>query len=154
MSAPLPTGDRMIDEEHRQLHAALARLRDTCARYDEKTSCDGCSDELISECSREYYRSLGNVIEFMVAHFSSEEALFRDSGLAAEFHELYARHVEEHANLSERLSALAADNIDNVVASLQKMSEVLVQWLDRHILDYDIPMVAGGSGGGPTASSR
>lgn len=143
---PLPnnllTGNALVDDEHQRLCALIEELRTICRDFDFKDSCDGCSDARIDGCDAEFQVCASELLGFICEHFRAEEKLMKDRGLASSQKELYLRHVEDHANISDQaLLLLEITDKRKTAGQIACMAGVIRTWLDTHIITHDRLMI-------------
>lgn len=138
----LATGFAMIDEEHRQLKAAINRLRTICDDFDNKQTCAGCSVDRISACESSLLDCVSDLLGYVVEHFRTEENLMKDLGISMKHRERYLSHAEDHANIADRIALLARLTDQQLtVQAIADTAAVLSRWLDHHIQHHDVPML-------------
>lgn len=134
---PLPlTGNTQIDEEHARLSDILHRTLSLCrVSYPE---CTRCAPDTQRHCTDSAIDLITDALKFMVDHFRHEETLLRQQAHTPEIQ----AHLDNHAELSRRMSHLIGDYEDNNTAlCLFRLVETLHVWLHKHILEYDQPFV-------------
>jgi hemerythrin-like metal-binding protein len=142
LSPGLITGNEFVDREHHRLCELIDDLRTVCGSYHLKSSCEGCSDIKIETCEARYLDCVGGLIDFMCEHFSSEERLMKERGIAASQRERYLSHIEDHASLSDHaLGLLKKKDRQLTVQQIAEMASVVRSWIDGHIETYDVPMI-------------
>ncbi len=130
------TGNAQIDEEHARLHDILNRTLSLChVSYPE---CTQCAPDTRHHCTESAIDLITDALKFMVEHFRHEETLLKRqpnvSGVQA--------HLDNHAELSRRLSQLIGDYEDNNTAlCLFRLVETLHVWMHKHILEHDQPFI-------------
>ncbi len=130
------TGNAQIDEEHARLHEILHRTLSLChVSYPE---CTQCAPDTRRHCTDAAIDLITDALKFMVEHFRHEETLFKHqpqiTGVQA--------HLDNHAELSRRMSQLIGDYEDNNTAlCLFRLVETLHVWLHKHILEHDQPFI-------------
>jgi hemerythrin-like metal-binding protein len=143
------TGIDIIDREHLQLFEFVEDLERICTEYAGKLTCNGCSANEIVDCEMKLLNAAGDVLLFMVEHFSAEELIMKQSALSARQKSLFQVHAEEHAKLSSDVCALLGSNAlrQQAVAKAADLAAILSRWLHQHIAEFDMPMMkASGSG--------
>lgn len=130
------TGNAKIDEEHARLHDILHRTLSLChVSYPE---CSQCAPDVRHHCTDAAIDLITDALKFMVEHFRHEETLLKQklhiAGVQA--------HLDNHAELSRRMSQLIGDYEDNNTAlCLFRLVETLHVWLHKHILEHDQPFI-------------
>jgi hemerythrin len=104
------TGIEEIDAEHRQLFAMVKRL-------------DASNVKLM----------MNDVVEYVVTHFTHEEALMERSGYPG-----LQRHVELHENLAVRVSEFLVGGAGWSEQRVQELRTFMNKWLVGHILTHDL----------------
>lgn len=144
MLPPPSTGNPKIDEEHLRLHHLLLEASDLCAN--RSSSCCVCQAERRQCCLTKAINLIGETLKYMVDHFRHEESLIR---LQTDYARM-AAHQSAHAEISLWLGQLIDDYRDEDTARcMQTLIQILHHWLHRHIVDYDLPFFAVGSGANP-----
>lgn len=135
--AALPlTGHAQIDEEHAQLHDILHRTLGLC--HVSYPDCNQCDKNTQQHCAEAAIDLVTDALKFMVEHFRHEEALLKQqpqvTGAQA--------HIDNHAELSRRMSQMIGDYEDNNTAlCLFRLVETLHIWLQKHVLEHDLPCI-------------
>jgi hemerythrin len=104
------TGIDEIDAEHRQLFAMVKRL-------------DASNVKAM----------MNDVVEYVVTHFTHEEALMERSGYPG-----LQRHVEMHEGLATRVSEFLVGGAAWSEHRVQELRTFLNKWLVGHILTHDL----------------
>jgi hemerythrin-like metal-binding protein len=133
---PLSTGIALIDNEHAYLLTLLERLRTLCVRTEEP--CHTCTREQLSQCDGALTALFAEVLDYMVGHFRSEEALMLQHQLPAAFRHA---HAEEHANIGQRLQSLISRSPHQIVVKPAEFYHTLHAWLEDHIKNADMQIV-------------
>lgn len=141
----LPTdwrsGHPLIDDEHQALLKVLQRLPEICESFLSKTDCHGCLPAAREACEARLVGLLGEVIEFVIEHFSSEEAIMRRSLLPALEPMRCEAHFEDHAEIMGRLTEiLGALSPETTAGRIRDLNASLQHWLHDHILHHDQPL--------------
>ncbi|MDP1525216.1 MAG: hemerythrin family protein [Rhodocyclaceae bacterium] len=126
------TGNAQIDEEHARLHDILHRTLSLChVSYPE---CTQCTSDTQHHCTDSAIDLITDALKFMVEHFRHEETLLKQHPQVAGVQ----AHLDNHAELSRRMSQLIGDYDDNNTAlCLFRLVETLHVWLHKHILEHD-----------------
>ena len=142
LPANLLTGNALVDDEHQRLCALIEDLRTICRDFDLKDSCEGCSEARIEGCEADYQVCVAELLGFICEHFRAEEKLMKDCGLASSQKDMYIRHVEDHANISDQaVLLLTANDKQKTAGQIARMASVLRSWLDTHIGTHDVMMI-------------
>jgi hemerythrin len=104
------TGIEEIDAEHRQLFALVKRLDAANVKH-----------------------VLDELVEYVVTHFTHEEALMERSGYPGR-----QRHVELHEQLAGRVSAFLVGGTEWSEPRVQQLRMFLNKWLVGHIVTHDL----------------
>jgi hemerythrin len=104
------TGIDEIDAEHQQLFAMVKRLDASNVK-----------------------QMMDDVVEYVVTHFTHEEALMERSGYPG-----LQRHVEMHENLAVRVSGFLVGGAGWPEQRVQELRTFLNKWLVGHILTHDL----------------
>ena len=141
----LPTdwrsGHPLIDDEHQALLAVVQRLPEICESFLSKTDCSGCAPAARQACEARLVGLLGEVIEFVIEHFSSEEAIMRRSLLPAIEPARCEAHFEDHAEIMGRLTdILGALTPETTSGRMRELNASLLSWLNEHIRHHDQPL--------------
>jgi hemerythrin len=131
------TGHAQIDEEHAQLHDIMHRTLGLC--HVSYPDCNQCHENTQQHCAEAAIDLVTDALKFMVEHFRHEEALLKQqpqvSGAQA--------HIDNHAELSRRMSRLIGDYEDNNTAlCLFRLVGTLHIWLYQHVLEHDLPFIS------------
>jgi hemerythrin-like metal-binding protein len=141
------TGIDLIDSEHAYLINLLGRLEEICV----KSRCNDCDATQIAQSGSTLIVLFSEFLDFMLKHFRDEEDFMRTIGMPKNLRE---RHVEEHANISQRIQELIDRNLDNVVVKPANFHLAISAILEDHIENWDVsiashlglcPLAAGGS---------
>lgn len=118
----LATGLRVIDAQHRQYFARVARLQSAC---------------LSAKAEEEVKKALEFVTEYVEFHFATEERLMDKYDYPEA-----AAHKRKHADFREELGRLRQRFLKTGSPELRlKLSGVLVDWLRSHIPTFDSRLV-------------
>jgi hemerythrin-like metal-binding protein len=130
------TGNAQIDEEHTRLHDILHRTLSLChVSYPE---CTQCAPDTRRHCTDTAIDLITDALKFMVEHFRHEETLLKQQSQITGVQD----HLDNHAELSRRMSQLIGDYEDNNTAlCLFRLVETLHVWLHKHILEHDLPFI-------------
>jgi hemerythrin len=105
------TGIAEVDAEHQQLFALVKRL----APHSVKSV-------------------LGELVEYVVTHFTHEEALMQASGYPG-----LQQHIELHEVLAAQVSGFLLTGTNWSDARVRELRSFLNKWLVGHILTHDLP---------------
>lgn len=141
-ASALLTGRSDIDNNHRLLVSALARLDAICADYAHKLDCGECPPEKALSCNNELYDALGDFLGFLVDHFYAEEQLMKAVGLTVREKKLCDLHKEDHAAISDLiLRIIGALDVQQTAGLIRELRAALNTWLERHIEIHDATLV-------------
>jgi hemerythrin len=104
------TGIDDIDAEHQQLFALVKRLDTGSAK-----------------------RVLDELVEYVVTHFTHEEALMQASGYPG-----LQQHIELHEKLAEQVSGFLVSGTAWSEERVRELRSFLNKWLVAHILMHDL----------------
>ena len=116
-SEKFEVGVTAIDDQHKQLFALIAELRDGCRA--------GQSNDLIVDV-------LKGVVQYTHEHFSMEEMLMRQHGYPD-----YVTHRAIHQQLMIRANELLATAQRSPTVGTLDTSRFLREWLEHHISGTD-----------------
>lgn len=135
------SGHALIDGEHRLLAQILASAPSLCNGYPEKGDCTACGSPLQEICEARLVDLLGELIEYSIDHFASEELLMRRSFMPIVHPDQCEAHFEDHAEIMGYLtSILASLRPELTAAHLHRLMASLQQWLDEHVTKHDQPL--------------
>ncbi len=135
------SGHPLIDAEHQALLGVLRRLPDICQSFLSRMDCSQCSTEARRDCESRLVDLLSEVIEFVIDHFSSEEAIMRRSLLPAIEPARCEAHFEDHAEIMGRLTdILGALTPETTSGRMRELNALLLSWLNEHIRHHDQPL--------------
>ena len=127
-----------IGEEHALLKAHLHALIEDCARLNGAEHRCECTADDTAGCADRALQHVGELLAYVVTHFSHEEKVMRQFNLPALNRPMYDEHVQEHARLSEGFSRLAsAIDERNLLPHLKQLHDLMDRWLQKHILVND-----------------
>lgn len=114
------TGDALVDEQHRAIHALFADLQSAEDRPDE------------------VMRVLDRLTEYVSMHFATEEDLMERERYPRE---LIDAHVVEHRNLTDATREKVLAFRAGTLGGIGPLVEFLRQWLANHVHERDRDLV-------------
>lgn len=145
MSTPRPqdvisvahTGVAEIDVEIRHAREMLGRVRDLREQVESRIASDG-NQNLLPACSQTLSDILSKLLNYLYQHCVDEEELMRFCGFNSLYPNLYAIHVEDHADITQKLAVLIGNNIDiPTVTLLGQVDAFIEEWFTEHIPSHD-----------------
>lgn len=145
MSTPRPqdvisaayTGVNEIDVEIRHAREMLGRARDLREQVESRIASDG-NRNLLPACSQKLDDILSTLLNYLCQHCMDEEELMHFYGFNSLHPSLYAIHVEDHADITQKLAVLIGNNIDTpTVALLEQVDAFIEEWFTEHIPSHD-----------------
>jgi hemerythrin len=120
-NSTLAVGVPVIDAQHQELFRRVDRLMDAMLSHDRS----------------EAGRMLAFLEEYVVAHFSTEEALMRERGYPS-----YRDHLADHQRFCATLASLrAAHEADGTSAALvHRVRSEVCSWLTSHVCVTDVAL--------------
>ncbi len=138
LPSELVTGHPVIDAEHGQLLSAMSGLRRVCDDFAGRGDCLGCSMATQGKCESELIGLLGDLLAFILDHFSTEERVMRQSLLVMVDRDLCEAHMEDHAAISSQVQQVVS-RLDrkNTIGRIRELDQLLSQWTRNHIQLHD-----------------
>ncbi|NTV95621.1 MAG: hemerythrin family protein [Thiobacillus sp.] len=132
----LRTGQTEMDRDHARLFALEANLASVCAVAGTDEPCERCDPDRQRQCDHRISHLLEEFIGLAASHFRNEErhmvCLSQDEA---------QRHKYEHAEIASAFARLVAQNRDRpMIARPSEISLILHDWLDGHIVQYDLDL--------------
>lgn len=137
LPSELVTGHPIIDTEHGQLLLAMTGLRRVCDDV-RRSDCSGCGMATQDKCESELIGLLGDLLAFILDHFSTEERIMRQSLLLMVDRDLCESHMEDHAAISSKVQQVVS-RLDrkNTIGRIRELDQLLNQWIRNHIQLHD-----------------
>ena len=134
------TGHQQIDSQHRELEQLIQQLAAVCEVKNRSGSdCSECFPESRAACLGRLDKLLGDLIGFIVTHFSYEEKLMRQLPATPLCREHIERHKWAHAEVSNQLTALAINlNHDDPKLCALRLQSVVSAWMGAHMCNFDV----------------
>jgi hemerythrin-like metal-binding protein len=137
LPASLDTGIATVDFEHAQLLSCMATLRQLCSTPFSNT-CFGCDSNQRANCESTLVGLLGDLLAFILDHFHSEEKAMRDSLLYMLDRQVCEAHMEDHAQISEKIQQIvAAIDPSKTVQQVRELDQLLERWVSNHVVLHD-----------------
>ncbi len=118
-SDELATGIRKIDLQHQEL---IEMINELCAALKSNEDVDTLK------------RLLPRLSAYVLFHFGTEEAMFRNDPACAEHAEV---HVREHQAFSMKIASFKDAAPDEQGAAMAELVDYLQHWLVEHIMKTD-----------------
>lgn len=137
-----PTGHPAIDEQHHQLDELILRLADICQRRAaDDCGLGECPASSRTACLSGLDRLIGDLLCFLVDHFSYEEGLMRLLPDTPTCRTHIEAHTFAHAELSARLSELAGElDKANPRQCAERLQHILSSWMGGHNRAFDVAL--------------
>ena len=134
------TGHQQIDSQHGELEQLIQQLATVCEVNNRSGSnCSECFPESRAACLGRLDKLLGDLIGFIVTHFSYEEKLMRQLPATPLCREHIERHKWAHAEVSNQLTALAINlNHDDPKLCALRLQSVVSAWMGAHMCNFDV----------------
>ena len=133
----LNTGIGFLDFEHAQLLSCMSTLRQICGDM-TRNSCNLCDGVQREKCESSLIGLLGDLLIFILDHFHQEERAMHDSLLYMLDRDVCEAHMEDHAQISEKIQKIVAANDPvRMVIQLRELGCVLEKWVSHHVLLHD-----------------
>ena len=137
LPSALNTGIAAVDFEHAQLLSCMATLRKLCATPSSDT-CFACDNVQRRNCEVTLIGLLGDLLAFILDHFHSEEKAMRESLLFMVDREVCEAHMEDHAQISEKIQQIvAAIDPAKTVLQVRELDQLLERWVSNHVVLHD-----------------
>jgi hemerythrin-like metal-binding protein len=137
LPSALDTGIAAVDFEHAQLLSCMATLRKLCATP-FSNSCIACDNGQRGNCESTLIGLLGDLLAFILDHFHSEEKAMRDSLLYMVDRHVCEAHMEDHAQISEKIQQIvAAIDPSKTVQQVRELDQLLERWVSNHVVLHD-----------------
>lgn len=141
LPASLDTGIDVVDFEHAQLLSCMATLRQLCVDT-SRDSCHLCEDAQRVNCESSLIGLLGDLLMFIIDHFHQEEKAMRESLLYMLDRDVCEAHMEDHAQISERIQKIvAANNLAKTVVQVRELERLLDEWVSHHVVLHDLALM-------------
>lgn len=133
------TGHPEIDRQHDQLEAIIARLGEFCQDGQRgPDECPACPAEHRATCSNQLADLVGDLLGFMIEHFSYEEKLMRFLPDTPACREHVEAHQRAHGEISRLLSELTLRiDQENPRQTARHLQDILVAWMGGHTQIFD-----------------
>jgi hemerythrin len=115
----LETGDPDVDEQHRGLVSLFNELVDA---------------EVVAEDPKHVNHALERLTEYVIVHFTAEEALMHRIGYPAD---VVGAHVGEHRALTARTREMVIAFRSGAESSVVPLVDFLCEWLVEHVEESD-----------------
>ena len=138
----LMTGHRQIDSQHHELDQLIQPLRTVCeAQYKSGSDCNECSSEYRVACTNRLDDLLGNLLGFVVKHFSYEEKLMRQLPATPACRQHIEEHKFAHAEISSQLADLT-HSLDREYPQQHalRLLNIISNWMGAHICSLDVQL--------------
>lgn len=133
----LNTGIAIVDFEHGQLLSCMATLRQLCVDT-SRNDCQLCDAAQHEKCESLLIGLLGDLLVFILDHFQQEEKAMHDTLLFMLDRDVCEAHMEDHAQISERIQKIvAANDPANTVVQVRELGFVLERWVSNHVVLHD-----------------
>jgi hemerythrin-like metal-binding protein len=134
------TGHQQIDSQHHELEQLIQQLATVCEVENRSGSnCSDCFPESRAACIGRLDKLLGDLIGFIVTHFSYEEKLMRQLPATPLCREHIERHKWAHAEVSGQLTTLASNlNHDDPKRCALRLQSVVSAWMGAHMCNFDV----------------
>jgi len=116
----LETGDPLVDEQHRNIHMIFNEL------------------ESASDRPGEIMRVLELLLDHVVMHFDTEEALMRRVGYPTES---MSEHVELHRELTEAARTKVLEFRSGELDGVKPLLDFLREWVVGHVHQHDRELI-------------
>jgi len=128
------TGNSEIDKQHEQLDQLIDSLDQVCeTKRQTKVPCLSCPPECHGVCNDRLANLIGDLLGFMLNHFSYEEKLMRLLNDTPENRKHIDGHQRAHAEISRLLSELTAKlDRENPRQSAIYLQNIASAWIGRH----------------------
>ena len=128
-----------IDQEKRQLIAAIDELQAMCKEVDLRNP-RGEQSGVETPSHRPLDALLTDLMNLIFDHALEEEQLMKSVGYSKHQTHAYERHVEDHADIAERLASIIVElEESSSVARVRSLLSLTHRWANEHIRDHDIP---------------
>lgn len=135
------TGVIEIDLEISLVHEMLCQVRELRERVQVRVACDG-NGSLLPECSQSLGNILSKFLNFLYLHTLDEEIVMKSCGFNSLHPNLYALHVEDHADIAQELVELIGRCSDTASVELLHHVDTLIEgWFTEHIPEHDLIFV-------------
>ena len=128
------TGNTEIDKQHAELDSLIDGLDQVCeSKRQNGAPCLSCPVDSHGACNDRLAKLIGDLLGFMLTHFSYEEKLMRLLPNTPENHQHIEGHQRAHAEISRLLSELTAKlDRDNPRQSAIHLQHIASAWIGRH----------------------
>jgi hemerythrin-like metal-binding protein len=136
------TGHRQIDSQHHELEQLIQQLATVCETQNTSGStCSECASDNRAVCVSRLDELLGDLLGFIVTHFSYEEKLMRQLPASPVCLQHIEQHKLAHAEVSSQLAALTGslDREDPKQCGL-RLQSIISAWMGAHMCNFDIQL--------------
>lgn len=126
----LETGDELVDRQHRNIHRLLNEL------------------EGVKDCREEIARVLEQLLDHVLMHFDTEEALMRREAYPAQ---LLDEHVALHRDLTNAAREKVLEFRAGQLTHVAELVAFLRDWVANHVHGHDLAMIQHMKGRGAIA---
>jgi hemerythrin-like metal-binding protein len=133
------TGHPQIDSQHHELEQLILQLATVCeAKNRSGSNCSECFPEARTACISRLDQLLGDLIGFILTHFSYEEKLMRQLPATPLCREHIEQHTWAHAEVSSHLTALTRSlNHEDPKQCALRLQSVVSAWMGAHMCNFD-----------------
>ena len=137
LPAAFNTGIAHIDFGHAQLLTSISSLRKLCVKP-ASVSCNTCDRSQRGNCESSLIGHLGDLLIFILDHFQAEEKAMRDSLLYMVDRHVCEAHMEDHAQISQKIQQIvAAIDQSKTVQLVDELDQLLERWVSNHAVLHD-----------------
>jgi hemerythrin-like metal-binding protein len=136
------TGHRQIDSQHLELEQLIQKLASICETQNRSGSiCSNCSSDNRNACVSRLDELLGDLLGFIVTHFSYEEKLMRQLPASPTCRQHIEQHKLAHAEVSSQLATLtrSLDREDPKQCGL-RLQSIISAWMGAHMCNFDVQL--------------
>ncbi len=141
-SSFLMTGHRQIDSQHLELEQLIQQLGTVCETQNKSgSSCSGCPVDCRIVCTSRLDGLLGDLLGFVVTHFSYEEKLMRQLPATQACRQHIDEHQLAHAEISSQLADLTRSlDSDDPKQRALRLQKVIGTWMGAHTCSLDVQL--------------
>ncbi len=140
--AVVMTGHLEIDRQHLELDQLVQQLGTICEKRGiSGSSCVECPAAHRESCTNRLAQLLGDLLGFVVTHFSYEETLMRELPSTAACRQHIEEHKLAHAEVSAKLleSTRQLDR-ENPKHGALRLQETILSWMGSHTGSLDVEL--------------
>jgi hemerythrin-like metal-binding protein len=136
------TGHPQIDSQHNQLEQLIQQMATVCGgKNGSESNCGKCFPETRAACISRLDKLLGDLIGFIVTHWSYEEKQMHQLPATPVCREHIEQHKWAHFEVSSQLTVFKSSlNYEEPRQCAARLQRVVSAWVDAHIRNFDVEL--------------